>query len=409
MMPKPIMRENSFIGYYNQGDGMMNMDKKTHKFLTLLLYIGYIIAYIVVVFLNDDWRIPISILTLNLFISTYSHIKYYRSDHVKNKGKIALVVQMVFVFILVYFDQSNYEQLFMLLLIGDCIFAYNIKFSLKYVVGSYGLFFLYINYVFVMRRGYNYSEDVARDLVIIIFSLLILYLSKYQINEKMKYNILLKQRNNTYEKLRKYALRIEDMAVLEERNRIALMLHNSLGHRLVSISLSLQAEKMELVSSGEIDQKAFIEVEKQIQKAMTLLRRTIENSDDFMLDTPFDELMELFINDVSNHTKMAISYKGAETHRIPSKLKNIIYNIVLESVTNALKHSKGQKISVDIKCDEDEIVVSIRDNGIGFGTMGYGYGMTKISDQVKKCDGKYHISSKNGCIVEVILPVKGGK
>jgi signal transduction histidine kinase len=221
----------------------------------------------------------------------------------------------------------------------------------------------------------------------------------------VKYDALLVKSNEAYKNLKKYSAKVEELAVVEERNRIALILHNSIGHSLTSIMLSLQAEKMELVSKGKINKKAFGNVEKLIQEAMTLLRKTIESADDFMKDMPFDELMDMFIRNAANNTKANIRYEANKTNFIKDGQRSVIFNVVIESITNAMKHSQCEHIIVKINGYEDKISIEIMDDGYGFKSIDYGYGITKMKEQVEEIGGSYEINSKAGCQVKVILPI----
>jgi signal transduction histidine kinase len=232
---------------------------------------------------------------------------------------------------------------------------------------------------------------------------------KSQINANVRYNELLIESDEAYKKLKKYSVKIEELAIVEERNRIALILHNSIGHSLTSIMISLQAEKMELVSKKQIDKDAFATVERLIQEAMKLLRRTIESADDFMKDIPFDDLMDMFIREASNNTKVIISYNSSHTSFIQDEQKSVIFNVVIESITNAMKHSGCKKIQVNINGNANEIRISISDDGCGFDAIKYGYGITKMKEQIQQIGGKYEVISKEGCKIRAILPINDVK
>jgi len=383
------------------------MDKKSHKYLTILLYLVFITGYIVIILGNKGLAImPLFIYTLIVGISTYSHIKYYRHNAVDSKGKIFIILNMLLMFVFLYFDNSPLEQYFLLILIADCILAFSLTFSLTYIIGTYLAFYPYIIIINNISGGTYIFLDFLEDIVISIFCIVIIYMVKSQIMINVKYDALLIESNESYKKLKKYSVKVEELAIVEERNRIALILHNSIGHSLTSIMLSLQAEKMELVSKKKIEKNAFANVETLIQEAMTLLRRTIESADNFMKDMPFDDLMDMFIRNAANNTKVNISYEANKSHFIKDEQRSVIFNVVIESITNAMKHSQCEQIIVKINGHEDRINIEILDDGCGFETIDYGYGITKMKEQVEQIGGSYKINSKVGCQVKVILPIE---
>lgn len=383
----------------------MNIDKKSHKFLTLVMYVNYFISYVVIFMFNKDPLLPCFILTVNLVIHTFSHLKYYTNEGVDEKAKIMLVIQMIIVFILQYFDKSTYEFLFLFLPIGDCIYAFSYKFSAVYIAVSIGLFYPYNMMIHESTMGYPYSDVITRDIVITIFVLIILYVSRVQIVENMKYNKVLKERNKAYDKLKEYAEKIEELAVHEERSRIAYMLHNSIGHKLVAMSLSLQAEKMELVNNNILNEKNFNSVEKQMQDAMSLLRNTIENSDNFIKTLEIEDLINMLISNLQNNISVDIDCFLDEKIKIPKTYNDIIYNILLESITNSLKHSNCKNITIRIKSNS-KIVINIKDNGDGFDNITDGFGITRLKKNITELGGEYKIYSENGCKVSAVLPLE---
>lgn len=386
---------------------MINLDKKLHHYLTILLYFAFASGYLLIIIINESNNfIPLSILTLIVGLSTFSHIKYYRYDAVNNKAKLIIVINMILMFVFMYFNYTDFRQLFLLILIADCIFAFPRIFSIKYVIGTYVVYYPYIYTVYKYRMNWDYTSAFIDDIVISVFCIAILFLVKSQIIANVKYNTLLTERDEAFVQLEKYANKIEDLAIIEERNRIALVLHNSIGHSLTSIMLSLQAEKMELVSNKQISIKSFKVVETLIQDSMALLRKTIENADDFTQSMPFDEIVDCFIREASNNTKINITYDSKNIFYILNEQKSVILNVITEAVTNAVKHSDCSHIKVNIFCESNGISISIIDDGHGFETIKYGFGITKTIQQVNRLQGEYEIISNEGCHIRVFLPTE---
>jgi len=383
------------------------MDKKSHKLLTILFYVVFAAGYIVIILGNDGPALlPLVIYTVIVIIAIYSHMKYYNYKKVNPKAKIVLVVNMVLMFIFLYYDQSPLEQYFLLILIADCIFAFHMTFSRRYIIATYLIFYPYMIITSIYNNSGYYLDAFIEDIVISVICVVILYMFKSQMSANVRYNELLVESDEAYKKLKKYSVKVEELVIVEERNRIALILHNSIGHSLTSIMLSLQAEKMELVSKKQVDKDAFETVERLIQDAMKLLRSTIESADDFMKDMPFDDLMDMFIREASNNTRVNISYNSCHTSYIQDEQKSVIFNVVIESITNAMKHSGCKKIQVSINGNANAIFINILDDGCGFDTIKYGYGITKMKEQIQEIGGKYEFISQEGCEIRVILPIK---
>ncbi len=362
-----------------------NMDKLTHQILTGVMYVTYLACFYYVIISNSNF-VALAILSMLFVISIISHHFFYSNLKVDKRAKIVLIVQMALLFVMLYFDKSEVEYLYLFLFVGDAIFAFEYRFSILYSVLSFALFVPYNAYLFWVRYDINYFAVCNEDILIIFFVFLILYLAEYQIGEKMKYDAVLIQRNRAYKELANYAQRVEEMTLSEERNRISYMLHNSLGHILVAISLSLQAEKGELKKRAVIDDSAFASVERQLKHAVTLLRNIVENADDFLKTLSMNELLEMLISNIRQNTLVDINYQIDEADSVPSQYNDLVYNVVMESITNALKHAAPTRIDVSVRYRDGLLALKISDDGRGFSDIAYGFGIEKMVERVEDYD-----------------------
>lgn len=109
---------------------------------------------------------------------------------------------------------------------------------------------------------------------IVVFGLVLVFL-------QLLVNALLAERRSREElaqanaQLRRYAVRIEDIATLQERNRIAREIHDSLGHSLITFNLHLEAA-LRLLESNPAEAKDFlIEVKQVAATALQDVRQSV--------------------------------------------------------------------------------------------------------------------------------------
>lgn len=86
----------------------------------------------------------------------------------------------------------------------------------------------------------------------------------------------------------------------------------------------------------------------------------------------------------------------------PPEYKNLLYTIIKESITNSIKHGKGDEISVDLKIEED-IILKVKDNGIGCNEIIKGSGLRGIEERTNKFNGNIKYISKKGEGFELIF------
>jgi two-component system sensor histidine kinase UhpB len=92
----------------------------------------------------------------------------------------------------------------------------------------------------------------------------------------------------------------------------------------------------------------------------------------------------------------------------PDKKKLMLYRIVQEQLTNIRKHAHAQKAIVTITLVDNNLCLSISDDGKGFDTAkkGHGIGLRNISGRVEFYSGNVNIISApgEGCKVEIFIP-----
>ena len=213
----------------------------------------------------------------------------------------------------------------------------------------------------------------------------------------------------THEQLRHYALRIEDQATLQERNRIAREIHDGLGHTLAAQTIQLNNALLFWKSE---DEKAleFLKQAKQlgsealleIRKSVSVLRSNPLQG--LSLESAIDKLLQ----DFQRMTAIEVSNSIRLPVMLSQELNTTLYRIVQESLTNIHKHADATMVTVGLQQHAGQIYLSIADNGKGFDPAQNttGFGLQGMRERVAAAGGQFAIYSKseNGCRISVSLP-----
>ena len=200
----------------------------------------------------------------------------------------------------------------------------------------------------------------------------------------------------------------------EERRRIARELHDGLGQELsgakmmldgiVRPDLSMQwKEKAAAESSALIDRAI-----QQVRSMSHLLHPPL--LDEVGLSSALEQYLEGFTKRSGIDTQ--IEGPPRDFPQFKPELETAIFRIIQEALTNVFRHSGAQKAWVTIGKSEDQIAVTVRDDGKGIteniaefrpGSLGIGIG--GMRQRVKEFGGEVRLRNANpGTLVEVFIP-----
>ncbi|MDE3271897.1 sensor histidine kinase [Pseudoalteromonas sp. G4] len=179
---------------------------------------------------------------------------------------------------------------------------------------------------------------------------------------------------------------IEQLAMIAERERIARDIHDLAGHSLSSIALKAElAEKLIINDQIQNAQNEIQQVANLSRELLSDIRQAVTNMKQFHLDDQLnvlknDLLQNGFQVSVNNHLNSA-----------SSSIQNTISMILTEATTNIMRHSKGNKVTINITEKE----ISISDNG-KVNTFVKGNGLNGIKQRIEALGGELVVDHENG-------------
>ncbi len=188
-----------------------------------------------------------------------------------------------------------------------------------------------------------------------------------------------------------------------ERSRIGQDLHDSLGHTFAMLSvktdLALQLLQMQAYPQVEKELKEIHQISKE---SMNEVRTIIENLKTRTLASEFATVKKMLeiagIETEINHQ--------LDTASLTQELESTASMILLELVTNIIKHAKASKAYLKLERTEKELILTVRDDGCGFASL-KGDELHTVRDRVLPFSGEVKvISQKHPTEVQVRLPYK---
>ena len=191
-----------------------------------------------------------------------------------------------------------------------------------------------------------------------------------------------------------------------ERSRIGQDLHDSLGHTFAMLSvktdLALQLFQMEAYPQVE---KELREIQQISKESMREVRTIVENLKSRTLTSELETVKKM-LEIAGIEVEIA---NQLDTASLTQELESTASMILLELVTNIIKHAKASKVYLKLERTEKELILTVRDDGCGFTSI-KGDDLHTVRDRVLPFSGEVEVISwKQPTEVQVRLPYKERK
>ncbi|MBD2775364.1 sensor histidine kinase [Iningainema tapete] len=244
--------------------------------------------------------------------------------------------------------------------------------------------------------------------LVFAFLLINALLAERQSREQLQ--IVYRELEITHEQLRQYALRIEDQATLQERNRIAREIHDGLGHTLAAQTIQINNALIFWQSNSD-KALTFVKQAKQLgAEALLEIRRSVS----VLRSNPLSGLslepaVEKLLNEFQHNTGIELKSNIYLPLSLPTEVNTTLYRIVQESLTNIYKHAQAKTVMVQLQQQDLVLHLSIEDNGKGFNPTQNttGFGLQGMRERAAALGGQLNIYSQpgEGCRICVSFPL----
>jgi two-component system NarL family sensor kinase len=205
-----------------------------------------------------------------------------------------------------------------------------------------------------------------------------------------------------------------ELGAVEERNRLAREIHDTLAQGLSAIALQLETADA-LLEAGSNTTR----VQQAVQSALISARASLEEARRSVLDlraAPLEgralsEALAALVKASKRKTKPKITFDETDGSRpLPPRVEIGLYRVAQEALTNALRHARANCIIVQLITTPDRVQLSIEDDGRGFDPVripeGH-YGLIGLHERVRLLGGQVELSSSPGAgtRLEVIVPL----
>jgi signal transduction histidine kinase len=204
--------------------------------------------------------------------------------------------------------------------------------------------------------------------------------------------------------------RLKDVAVLEDRERIARDLHDTVIQRLFATGLSLQGASR-LAQRPEVADRIDAAVEdldvtvRHIRTAIFGLEATRTRSEG--LRARVLAITSEAAQAVGHHPR--VLFEGPVDAAVPDGIATEVVAVLREALANVARHARASRVDVSLRCEPGATVLVVTDDGVGIPAErgGGGHGLANMARRAERCGGTCTVTAgpSGGTVVEWRAPL----
>ncbi|WP_077369149.1 sensor histidine kinase [Anaerosalibacter sp. Marseille-P3206] len=372
------------------------------KLLIIRYFILTILIFSIVAYKEN---VDVYAVILVLIIIINNQIRFFTFKD----NKYIVFISLILEWILSYICYKNYGGLvFSYMCIGIIDGVFLLKGKLSYI--SIGLAIFTVG---LMSRNLSINEIILNVASLVTLAIL----SSYIVDENhrlIKAEELYDKLRISEEQLRKanadleiYANSIKELAILRERNRISREIHDSVGHSLSTIIIQLGAIEKIAKENGEMASDMANNLGEFAKDGLNEIRtalRQLKPSEFEKYESiiAIEDLTKEFSKLTGVDVKLGFTREKWPLNREQSF---VIYRIVQEFLSNSIRHGKATKVNIFMNFNENDLILTLKDNGQGVDNLEKGMGLTNICERVNELGGQvdYDTKKDKGFLMRVVV------
>jgi signal transduction histidine kinase len=194
-----------------------------------------------------------------------------------------------------------------------------------------------------------------------------------------------------------YATQVEELAMTQERNRLAREIHDSLGHTLTIVNVQSEAAKTVMESDPDRAIDAINKVQDMAQKGLTQVRQSVAAlRESPVSNRPLSEAIASLLTDVENSGIVTEFQETGEPSKLEHKVALALYRAAQEGLTNVCRHARASRVDVNLDFQPNEVRLEIKDNGVGTAQTTEGFGLLGVRERMQLLGGRLEIDTEAG-------------
>jgi signal transduction histidine kinase len=201
------------------------------------------------------------------------------------------------------------------------------------------------------------------------------------------------------EELRTAQRRLQELAITEERNRLAREMHDSVKQQVFAAIMQLGAARAVIDHDVPSAKSHLMEAEQLAGQARNELTSLINELRPVALEGKgLAAALRTYVADWSRQSNITADVRAQAERPMPPAVEQALMRIAQEALANVARHSQATTVEVGLTSDGDVTILTIADNGRGFDleTTQKGVGLDSMRERVEALSGRLHVESTPG-------------
>ncbi len=233
-----------------------------------------------------------------------------------------------------------------------------------------------------------------------------LRLNEQQAREQMEQLMSeLAQANN---QLAAYATQAEELAMTQERNRLAREIHDNLAHTLTIVNVQIEAAKVVMEARPGQAMDALNKAQEMTQQGLVRVRESVAAlRESPVSNRSIGEALKELLAETQRAGIVTDFTLTGESFALRNKVKLALYRAAQEGLTNVRRHARASRVDVLLAFEPGKISLTVHDNGVGCAEVTTGFGLLGIRERMQLLGGslEVHTALGEGFRLTVHVPV----
>jgi NarL family two-component system sensor histidine kinase LiaS len=211
---------------------------------------------------------------------------------------------------------------------------------------------------------------------------------------------LAEQLNRMAEQLQNLVQTKQELASMEERNRLARDLHDSVKQQVFATTMQVGAARAVIDQDSSAAREHLDEAEQLSRQAQSELNTIIrELQPESLQGRDLTHALREHVADWSRQNKISADIDIQEDISLPLEVEQTLFRITQEALSNIARHSEATHIKIQLSGEENQVILAISDNGKGFETTaadGKGVGLRSMRERIEALGGSLLVESTSG-------------